>query len=168
MENRRPNRKQIIAIKEDLLQAITSGLKNKDQSALSIIKLASVKTLVKTIGSNISICNINIVISADIESNTFKIKFILNSELTDKPSVSIFKESSVDLKKCGFKSIFKKEDDCYISYWNTFTGTIMSQLSSIGNIILTEYLTEPLLKEVSVKINNNANVFVNEIKLIKN
>lgn len=168
MENRRPNRKQIIAIKEDLLQAITSGLKNKDQSALSIIKLASVKTLVKTIDSNISICNINIVISADIESNTFKIKFILNSELTDKPSVSIFKESSVDLKKCGFESIFKKEDDYYRSYWNTFTGMIMSQLSTIGNMILTEYLTKPLLEETRVKINDNTSVFVNEIKLIKN
>ena len=70
--------------------------------------------------------------------------------------------------KSGFKSIFKKEDDCYISYWNTFTGTIMSQLSTIGNMILIEYLTKPLLKEVKVKINDNTNVFVNEIKLIKN
>ena len=159
MENKRPSRKQIIAVKEDLLQAINDAL-NKDQDVSSIIKLANVK--------NISICNINIIIAADIESNTFNIKFTLDSKLIAKPYATISKESNINLKKCGFESIFKKEDDYYRSYWNTFTGMIMSQLSTIGNMILTEYLTKPLLKEVSVKINSNANVFVNEIKLIKN
>ena len=159
MENKRPSRKQIIAVKEDLLQAINDAL-NKDQDVSSIVKLAIVK--------NTSICNINIIISADIESNTFNIKFTLDSKLIAKPYATISKESSINLKKCGFESIFKKEDDYYRSYWNTFTGMIMSQLSTTGNMILTEYLTKPLLEETRVKINDNTSVFVNEIKLIKN